>query len=291
MHLPYALRLATQSLWKDKWINLVSMLTISAGLIILSIGYLVFYNMDVATRKMPERFSMVVYFDAGLSKERLDQALSSLKTNAAVSSLRFIPKDAALKELRSVLKDSDYVLEGLGENPLPDAAELKLKREATGPERARQLAAEIKKISGVTEVDYGEKFLTAIHDFRAGFNLVSTVLSVLIATGIVFVCYSTVKILFYRRNEEIETFKLLGATKWFIRAPFLIEGSVIGIGGGLFGLMGIMLFYFLVLLRLVDSVAILKMVLFPTGFFLLLPALGLFLGMSGAALALGRLRY
>ena len=63
------------------------------------------------------------------------------------------------------------------------------------------------------------------------------VLVTILSTGIIFVCYSTVKILFYRRTEEIETFKLLGATKGFIRTPFFIEGAVIGACGGLLSLL------------------------------------------------------
>jgi len=113
----------------------------------------------------------------------------------------------------------------------------------------------------------------------------------ILSTGIVFVCYSTVKILFYRRKEEIETFKLLGATKGFIRTPFLIEGAVIGTAGGILGLLGIFAFYYLVILRLSVAMPIFKMILFPSDLFLPLPFIGMFLGITGAVIALGRLKY
>jgi cell division transport system permease protein len=117
------------------------------------------------------------------------------------------------------------------------------------------------------------------------------VLIIALSVGIIFVCYSTVKILFYRRIEEIETFKLLGATKGFIRTPFLIEGAVIGTAGGIVSLMGIFAFYSVILLRLGILLPLFKTILFPTGLFLSLPVIGLFLGMTGAAVALGRLRF
>jgi cell division transport system permease protein len=112
-----------------------------------------------------------------------------------------------------------------------------------------------------------------------------------LSAGIIFVCYSTVKILFYRRTEEIETYKLLGATRSFIRLPFLIEGAFLGTAGGVAGLLGILSFNYLVLMRLSLSMPLIRKILFPTDLFLLLPFIGLFLGVTGAAIALGRIRY
>ena len=67
---PYALKLAIQSLLKEKWINLLSVLTIAAGLLIISISFLVLYNIDIATKKLPEKFSMTVYLDNSLAKRQ-----------------------------------------------------------------------------------------------------------------------------------------------------------------------------------------------------------------------------
>ncbi len=291
MSLPYGATLALQSLRREKWINLISVLTIASALLIISIAVFVVYNIDAATRSLPERFSMVLYLDDDIQKDRVDGIISTLRRNSAVRSVRYIPKDEALRELKAVLKNSTYVFEGLDENPLPDTLELKLRKEAVGPEAARKLSDEALRIKGVREVDYGEKFLATLHSLRTGAKTVGIVLIVILSTGIVFVCYSTVKILFYRRKDEIETFKLLGATRAFIRAPFLIEGGAIGLAGGLIGLIGIFAFYYAVLLRLSVSMPVFKAVLFPSGLFLFLPGVGIFLGVTGAAVALGRLRY
>ncbi|MDA8079018.1 MAG: permease-like cell division protein FtsX [Nitrospiraceae bacterium] len=291
MSLPYSVTLALQSLTREKWINLISVLTIASALLIISIAAFVVYNIDAATRSLPERFSMVLYLDDDIQKDRIDGVITALRRNSAVRSLRYIPKEEALRELKSVLKNSTYVFEGLDENPLPDTLELKLRKEAIGPEAVRRLSDEALKIKGVREVDYGEKFLAALHSLRAGTKTVGIALIVILSTGIIFVCYSTVKILFYRRKEEIETFKLLGATRAFIRAPFLIEGGAIGLAGGLISLFGIFAFYYAILLRLSVTMPVFKAVLFPSGPFLLLPGVGIFLGVAGAAIALGRLRY
>ena len=288
---PYAFKLALQSMFRERWINLLSVLTIASGLLIISLALFLVYNVDAATKNLPEKFSLILYLDRGIQKERVDAVIGVLRKNSAVSAVRYISKDEAMRELKTVLKNSSYVFEGLDENPLPDALELKLKKESVGQESVKRLADDVLKIKGVKEVDYAEKFLSTLNNLRVGMKTIGLILIISLATGIIFVCYSTVKILFYRRNEEIETFKLLGATKWFIRTPFLIEGAVIGTSGGIISLVGIFAFYYVVLLRLSVSMPIFKIILFPAEMFLVLPFVGLFLGVTGAAIALGRLKY
>jgi cell division transport system permease protein len=288
---PYALKLAIQSLLREKWINLISIMTIAAGLLIISISFLVLYNVDIATKKLPEKFSMTVYLDNGLQNDRLGPIMDSFRKNKAVLSVRYISKNEALNELKASLKNSDYILEGLEENPLPDSLEIKLKKDEVETETARKLAGEALRIKGVKEVDYGEKFLATLNMIKKGVRAIGLVFVAVLSTGIIFVCYSTVKILFYRRTEEVETFKLLGATKGFIRMPFLIEGAVLGVFGGLLSLVGCFFLYYTVLTRLSLTMPVFKAILFPSDLFLTLPLIGTVLGLTGAALALGRLRY
>ena len=291
MAVPYAGKLALQSLRKDKWINVLSMLTIFAGLFIISLSFFIFYNIDTATRNLPEKFSMVIYLEDSLSQEKIEQVITSVKSKKSVSWVTFTSKEEAFKDLKATLKDSQYVLEGIDENPLPDSLEVKLRKDAMGSESVKQLAEEMKRIKGVSEVDYGEKFLSTLHNIKSSVRIVGIILAAILSTGIVFVCYSTVKILFYRRNEEIETFKLLGATKGFIRAPFLIEGAVIGLAGGVTSLVAMFVLYHLVVVKLAVSLPVFNAVLFPARIFLFLPLIGMVLGISGAAIALGRLKY
>ncbi len=288
---PYALKLAIQSLLREKWINLLSVMTIAAGLLIISISFFALYNIDIATKKLPEKFSITAYLDNNIQKDELDAVIDAFRKKKVVLSVRYISKDEAMKELKTSLKNSDYILEGLEENPLPDSLEIRLKNTEVGPETVQQLSREALKMKGVAEVNYGEKFLSTLETIKKGVKALGLFFAVVLSTGIIFVCYSTVKILFYRRSEEIETFKLLGATKGFIRTPFLIEGAVIGACGGLLSLIGCFSLYYTFLLRLSAAMPIFKALLFPADLFLPLPVLGMLLGLAGAVIALGRLRY
>jgi len=287
----YAFRLACQSILHEKWVNLLSILTIASGLFISALIALSVYNMYVTTKKLPEKFSVMLYLKDDLLQEELEYILYTLRQDDLIETVKFIPRDEALEELKSTLKDAAYVIEGLEGNPLLDAIEVKLKREAVGPETVKILAAEMKEIEGIEEVDYGEKFLSSLYSITVGMRTLGVVFIIIISTGMIFVCYSTVKVLFYRRKEEIEAYKLLGATKGFIRAPFIIEGAVIGLAGGLLSLIGALFLYYAVFLRLSLSIPLFRVVIFPVQVSLLLPFVGLFLGMTGAVIAVGRIRF
>jgi cell division transport system permease protein len=287
----YPFKLASGSIWKEKWINLLSVLTISAGLFIVAVGFFAVYNMNLVTRKLPERFSITLFLKNGTSGENTNKIMKALKGYKSIESIRYTSSADALKELKETLKDADYILEGLGENPLPPSIDIRLKKEFVKTSSVKELAGKLRVMEGVEDVQFAEKFLSSINAIvsasrRAGLALLSA-----LSLGIIFVCYSTVKILFYRKNEEIETLKLLGATKWFIRAPFLIEGGVIGLAGGLLASGGTWAFYWLVYQRLSELLPVLRLLVLPNAALIALPVAGLFIGVTGAALALGRVKF
>lgn len=288
----YNFRLAITGLLKEKWINLISVLTISAGLLIIMVGLLAVYNVNRFTAKLPTRFAVTVYLKDGLTEGEAKRATSKLRRLREVRSAQFISKERALSDLRKSLKDADYILEGLDdENPLPASVVLKIKKEFVKSASVRKLARKALSVVGVDEVQYGEKFLSTIQSIMAGAQKLGLAVLVVLSGGIIFVCYSTVKILFYRKQDEVETLKLLGAKKSFIRAPFVIEGGVIGALGGTLASLGALAAYVLVYLKLADIVPVLKTLSFPLMSLWALPVVGLFIGVTGALVALGRIRY
>ena len=83
---PYALKLAVQSLLREKWINLLSVMTIAAGLLIISISFFALYNIDVATKKLPEKFSLTAYLDKNLQRDQLDSVVDAFRKKKTVLS-------------------------------------------------------------------------------------------------------------------------------------------------------------------------------------------------------------
>ncbi len=172
MTLPYSFRIAVQSILHEKWINLLSILTIAAGLLFTSVTVLSIYNIDVATRSLPEKFAVMLYLNDSVSQREKDTIISAAQSDNAVEKVKFIPKDEALKELKTSLKDTGYILDGLGENPLPDAIEIKFRSESIGPEIVKKLTARLGTLKGVHEIEYGEKFLSSLYSVRKGVKTV-----------------------------------------------------------------------------------------------------------------------
>lgn len=287
----YPVRAAFQSLYHERWINLLSILSMATGLLIIAISLISLYNIDLFSKKLPERFSMVAYLKDDLSVADKDNIISSIKKNEIVKGVRYISKDDALRELRSSLKEADYVLEGLRDNPLPASIEVRLKKEAVSPEAVKKFVSSLKKINGIEDIQYGEKFLISLNSIKSGLEIMGLIIASVMTAGTVFISYSTVKILFYRRREEIETMKLLGAKGGFIRIPFLIEGGLIGFMGGIVSMVFILIFYYAVYVRLGYTIPLIKSTIFYPAMSFPLPVLGLFIGIIGALIAIGRIRY
>jgi cell division transport system permease protein len=291
MGLSYAAKIAMQSLFRDKWINLLSILTIAAGLFFIALSGIALLNVDSATRRLPEKFSMMIYLEDNVSGERRNEIIGRAKSDTSVHRADFIPKDVALKELRADMKGMEDVIGNLGENPLPDAIEIKFDSDSVNPETVRNLSRQLKELRGVREVGYGENFLSSVHSIRRGVKTLGILFLSIMSAGMLFVCYSTVKILFHRRERDIETFKLLGATRGFIRMPFLIEGAVIGLCGGLAGSLGLLGVHYSVILRLKQSFPLFDSLIFPSVMIVAAPLAGLLLGVLGSLAAIGRIRY
>jgi cell division transport system permease protein len=291
MSVLFSFQRAASSILHEKWINLLSVLTIAAGILITALTLLSVYNIDIITKRLPENISVMLYLKDNLSQDDIKNIANTAKNDSSVENVKYISKDTAMKELKANLKNTEYVLDGLDENPLPDSLEIKLKSDAIGPENVKKLTAKLTKINGVQEVEYGEKFLSSVYSLRTGVKTVGMAFIIIMSAGMVFVCYSTVKILFYRKSREIETYKLLGATKSFIRAPFFIEGAVIGFFGGLLALFGMLSLYYLIILKLGLMFRIFSTIIFPINMSFILPLAGFLLGITGAGIAIGRIRY
>jgi cell division transport system permease protein len=290
MALSYSFKTAIKSLCREKWINLLSIFTVASSLLIVTLMFFFLYNVELAANRLPEKFSMVAYLSSGLSENEVANIIGTLKQRGDITSVKYISKDEAMEEIKHALKDSASILQGLDENPLSASIELKIKEDLISTVSAKQVSEDIKKIPGIDDVYYGEKIAETISRLKRSIRNISIIIFLTISSGVVFVTYSTVKILFYRKKPEIAIIKLLGATKGFIRAPFLIEGGFIGFAGGIIGIFGALAFYFAITYRLSAVIPMLKSLVFPVEILISLPLTGIILGIIGSAIAIGRIK-
>jgi cell division transport system permease protein len=289
----YSIQSALKNLWAEKWINLLTTFSVGIGLLILSAFVTVTLNMDSVLKKWGRSFGIVVYLDDSISAEATGTVREIFKQDPDVLEVIYISEDEALKELRSILGEDASILENLESNPLPSSFELKLKRDLLEPIFVKKKAEEIKKMSGVAEVQYGEKWLTSLNTVSRLMKASSIFLGGAILIAIIFITYNTIKIFFYRRKEEIETLKLLGATKSFIRLPFLIEGLVIGIIGGIIGSLALFGIHSLIVAKGFNFMPSVRVIIIsiPVEIFLSIPIVGALMSITGSFFAVGKIRY
>ncbi|MCL0061264.1 ABC transporter permease [Thermodesulfovibrionales bacterium] len=289
MTLMYSFKSAFKSFWREKGINTLSAFAVASSLLIITLVFLFLYNASVAAERIPEQFSMVVYLEDNLSWAETDYIIDTLEKKSGIRSLKYISADDALDEIRQALRDP-YILKGIKENPLSPTIELRLKDDFVTPSLVKQISEEIAKIDGVGDIYYGEEIAEAIHLLKSSLQGLSIIIFLMLSAGVIFAVYTTIKILLYRKKEEIEILKLLGATKGFIRMPFLVEGSTIGSLGGAIGAIGILVFYFAIVHNLSPIIPILKSLIFPFEILIALPITGALLGIIGSVIAIGRLK-
>ncbi|MBS4060939.1 MAG: permease-like cell division protein FtsX [Bacteroidetes bacterium] len=286
----YIFKSAIQSLYREKWINLLSMFAIASSLFIILITFLLVYNFHIATNRLPELFSIVIYLEDAASKEETEKIITQLKQRNDISSVSYFSKADALTEFKKTVKGAGAILEGLDENPLSSYVEIKLKKDYVTLPNIKTISEDIRKIHGVEDVYFGEKIAETINFLRKSFQGIGIFLFFIISVVVIFISYSTVKILFYRKKEELEIMRLLGATSGFIRAPFVLEGGVLGLIGGIIGATGVVAIYLLIKIKISTFVPIFESIIMP---WIILPIsllTGLLLGIIGSLIAIGRLR-
>jgi len=289
----YSFQTAFKSILRDKWINLLTILSISISLLILSAFVTITLNMDSLLKRWSKSFGLVVYLDDSLNREAENTLKKFFQKDPDIIEVKYISKEEAVEELRLVLSSNARIIEELKENPLPSSFELKLKSELLDPSFVKQKAAEINNMTGVDEVQYGEKWLSSLNTISRIMKLSATFLGSAIFIAIIFITYNTIKIFFYRRNDEIETLKLLGATRGFIRLPFLIEGLFIGLIGGIIGSLALFGMHSLILIKGTEFLPAMRamIIYFPLEVYLSVPLAGAVMSFTGSLIAVGKIRF
>ena len=287
----YTVKTALVGLWHDRWLNVLCVLTVGTSLLMIALAIVGYLNLKAVTDRMPDRFTVTVFIDEDTTEERVRDIITKVRGFKGVKKVKFISKEDGFKELKASLGDADYVLEGIEGNPLPDSLEVQVTRRYANTKRVNALVGKVLAIREVDDAYYAPELLRIVSAAGKFADKLGAALIIALGLAGLFVSYATIKILFYRKQEEIDTMKLLGATKGFILAPFLIEGAAIGLTGGMLSFTGFLSLYAFVYMRLSTQFAIVKALVVPIQIFPALPLAGLMIGLVGAMIAIGRIRF
>ncbi|HDQ99669.1 MAG TPA: FtsX-like permease family protein [candidate division WOR-3 bacterium] len=202
---------------------------------------------------------------------------------AGVAATRYVSSEEALADLRAELGADSTVLAVLEANPLPASIRVTLAAGAAGPEELADVERKLALLPGVAEVFSGAETLARLGRILRVLTLTTLAVILLSSLAVIFIAFSTVESSLRARSREIEIMELVGATRTAVRLPFIVEGGLQGLFSGLAAAL-------LVLLLLAIARALLVPFPLPVGPVVAAGALlGLALGLSGSAFALGHL--
>ena len=274
----YTLRQGVANLFRNKWYSLASIATISACLLMFGVFYSVVANFQYIVKMAQEGVSVTVFFDEGLSDQRISEIGDIISARPEVSRINFVSADEAWESFKE-----DYLGEyadGFGDdNPIADSANYEVYLNDVS--RQDDLVHYLEGVDGVREVNHSEITANTLSGMNKLVSYVSlAIIGILLAVSM-FLISNTVTIGISVRKEEINIMKYIGATDFFVRAPFVIEGTVIGLVGALLPLAAVSLLYRRVAVYLMERFNMLSDI------FRFLPLEELFPSMAAVSLGLG----
>ncbi|MCG8500090.1 MAG: permease-like cell division protein FtsX [Firmicutes bacterium] len=221
-------------IWKNSLMTLASIGTVIAALIIFGIFILFSTNLNYIGTQIQDEQEIRAFIDESMTAEQVQEIGRQIEDLAFVRECRLETKEQALENLREDLGEgNERILEGLDEdNPLRDAYIVKLKDIAY----TREVAGEISSIDGIAVVREAEEAVDKLLNIMEVIRMFSLGIMILLAFIAVFIISNTIKLAVFARRKEINIMKFVGATDWFIRWPFIVEGMVIGLIGAVIAL-------------------------------------------------------
>jgi cell division transport system permease protein len=282
---------AVTSLWRSRLVNAVSVGTIAVSLFVLGAFLTVARGLGDLVTRWTEKVQVIVYLEDG-TEDRVRASLENrLREDPGVGSVDFVGRDQALLRFREMFRDLSSLPEDLGENPFPASLEVTLRADRQSPGEVERLAKAYGGAPGVREIQFD---LLWIERLATGVRLVRGVGAflggILVLAG-VFTISNVIRLTIYAREDELDIMRLVGATRAYVKGPFVTEGVIQGGLGGLVAA-GLLWGALAWLSRALAASDLLGRAAFspPAGIGILLVAGGMVVGLAGSLLSLARLK-
>ena len=227
------LREALLSFRRTPLLSALSVTTIAFSLFVVGLFGLVAVNLRHALSTVEERVEIVAYVLRGTPTETIAQASSDIAAFPEVSGVNFVSEDEALQRARTELVEFRDAYRDLQTNPLPASLEVRLKPGSRDAETVASVAERLKGFTFVDDVRYGRDWIAKLDRLRNLLGLVGLMVGAAFAVVAVVIIGTTIRMAVLQRAREISIMRLVGATDWFVRGPFLLEGAFKGFLGGL----------------------------------------------------------
>ena len=274
-----AIREALRAFNRAPMLSLLSVTTIAFSLFAFGLFGLVALNLRAALAQVEERVEIRGFVAEGTQPEATSAAVGDIAAFPEVASVRLVTEVQALDRARRELGEFEDVFEA---GILPASIEVRLREGYRDPDNVRAIARRLEAYDFIDDIRFGEEWVEKLHKMRTIATAVGLSLGLTFALVAVIIIGSTIRMAVLARSREILIMRLVGATNGFIRAPFLIEGFIKGLLGGVLALLLTYLtFEFL-------GQYVVQATYFGTGLAVLGVLGGALIGLIGSAVSVGR---
>lgn len=221
-----------RNVWVNRLMSLASVTVLMACLIIMGAGIMIYFNINNVVDKVQSQNVVMVYVADDASEDETTQIGTSLKGISNVESCEFVPKEVAFQEQIQSMGGDAALFDGFDEIPLPDAYKVTVKDLS----QFENTVSQIKQINKVDSVRENSDLASKLLSLRHAVSIVSVGLVIMLFLVALFIISNTIRITMFSRKLEISIMKAVGATNWFIRWPFMIEGMILGTISGIVSL-------------------------------------------------------
>ncbi|NMA84828.1 MAG: ABC transporter permease [Epulopiscium sp.] len=277
----YCIRQGIKSLFQNRLMTLASIGTISACLFILGISYCIAANVDYMMEDLEASIGMTVFLDEELTEVERNALQRKIADHIDIETVIYVSPEEAWARFKDELEDGgEELLIGLDEdNPLAGSAsfEILLKN----PDNQGEVIVFLEKLAGIRTINHAKDTADVLLTFNQMVRIISLILIAILALIGILLMTNTIKLTVYIRKNEINIMKYVGATDYFIRIPFLIEGILIGMLGAILPLGVIWFSYQWMIEKIYEEFSIIKNLLTFLGakeIFIVLAPLSLLIG-------------
>ena len=280
-------REALLSFRRSALMSMATILSITTILIIIGMFLLISINSSLFLKNIESQLEIVAYLEDKTSEVELNNLKGNIASIDGIKEVKYVSKEEAYQRLLKDLGEQKDILSAIEVNPLPASFEIQIK----DPKIIEQIANQIAKFEKIEEVEYGRETAERLLNFTYLFRRAGILVLALLIFAAILIISNIIKITVYARRNEIEIMSLVGATSWFIKWPFIIEGFLQGFISSVLSIIILYNFYFFAINKVHQIIPFLPLVveiidLLPVGIAIAL--LGSLVGILGSMFSVGK---
>jgi cell division transport system permease protein len=229
----YFVREALRRLWISKRTSFVAIAMIAMSLLILGAFLLISDNLERAVERWQGTSRVTIYFTADVTPQQIQAVDAWLGVHGELARRNFVTKEQALVRFRSYFNDLQDVVSQLDENPFPPSFEVEVAPALAQSGALAPQLTQLRALSGVDEVQFDWEWIARLRRLVSLINIAGFIAGGILAIAAAFTIANVIRLTMMLYREEIEIMRLVGATERIIRGPFIIEGILQGILGGI----------------------------------------------------------